>query len=78
MRLPNDFARCDGLLPKLTELNGKALIAWVLDCPRRDDCARYCQNERDDPSAFYSYISHHHGADETCADFIQENTNDES
>jgi hypothetical protein len=75
MNLPNDIARCDGILPKDTILNGKPALLWSIDCPRRDECARYCQQERDDPDALpgtYRYTAHYHAPAHDCPDFVRE------
>jgi hypothetical protein len=73
MNLPNDIARCDGLLPKLTRLpDGTPALLHSIDCPHRDHCARYCQIERDDPMAILSYCSHHHAPNSPCPDYIPE------
>jgi len=73
MNLPNDIARCDGLLPKTVIMpSGAVGKAWIYDCPKRETCARFCQTQRDDPYARTSYGEHHHAPAETCLDFIQE------
>ena len=72
MKLAKDIARCDGLLPKHTQLNGRPITLLSIDCPRRDSCARFCQNERDDPEGRYSYIGHNHGPADVCPNFIAE------
>ena len=72
MTLSNDIARCDGLLPMLTQHNGKPMTLWAFDCPRREKCARYEQLWRDDPAIAgeLDYISHFHAPGDTCPDFI--------
>ncbi len=73
MILPNDVSRCDGLLPKLTQLDGKPMILWANDCPKREQCARYCQMERDGdwiPGRLIPYTSHHHAPGDECPDFM--------
>lgn len=54
MRIPNDIARCDGLLPKNTDINGALVRLWSIDCPHRNTCARYLAAETDDPAAAFA------------------------
>ena len=72
MILPRDIDRCDGLLPKPNVLNGKAHTLWAIDCPKREQCARYQSIFRDDPTHRYNYAVHFHDQNSPCADFIQE------
>jgi hypothetical protein len=73
VKLPNNFARCDGLLPKVVTMpNGMAGKLWVIDCPKRDTCARFLQMERDNPGQLYAYTTHIHGPADACPDYIHE------
>lgn len=75
MSLPNDIARCDGLLPKTTWNGQDKITLWANDCPKRDQCARYLQGERDMESgdtAWHPYTTHNHKPSEVCPDFIQD------
>ena len=73
MNLPNDIARCDGLLPKKTLLNGKGVLLWAIDCPKREDCARYQQIWRDgDAGGRLPFVSHFHAPTDDCPTFIEE------
>ena len=73
MNLSNDIARCDGLLPKNTQIDGKPMILWAIDCPKREQCARYQQIWRDDPAKVMPFTAHFHGPSDSCPDFIEEN-----
>ena len=77
MKLAKDIARCDGLLPKHTQLNGQPIVLLSIDCPRRAECAHFCQNERDDCEGRYSYVAHKHGPKDVCPDFIAEQAEQE-
>lgn len=76
---PNDLARCDGLLPKLTRMpNGAEGILWSVDCKQRETCARFVDFQRDvetgfngDPDAHRTYLAASHGPDEACPTFVQ-------
>ena len=73
MNLPADIARCDGLLPKKTLLNGKEVLLLAIDCPKREDCARYQQIWRDDGSnSRLPFVAHFHAPTDDCLDFIEE------
>lgn len=73
MDLPNDFARCDGLLPTVTKMPNDMLgTLWSIDCPVRETCARYLQIERDNPEAIYTYAVHSHSQDKKCPSYIKE------
>jgi hypothetical protein len=73
MKLSNDIARCDGLLPKSTHLpDGTPVLLYSIDCPHRDNCARFCQTHRDDPTAHLSYCAHHHAPTSPCPFYIPE------
>jgi hypothetical protein len=74
MILPNDVSRCDGLLPKLTQLDGKPMVLWANDCPKRESCRRFLAMEAEswnyNPHA--NYTTHHHAPGDECPDFLQE------
>lgn len=75
MNLPNDIARCDGLLPKQVRFHDSIIPAWSIDCPVRERCARYRQLVSRDPESMSSHIpfvAHFHAATEPCPDFIEE------
>ena len=76
MTLPNDVARCDGLLPKKVIMpNGAEGVLWSIDCHKRETCARYMQLvERDDGEgvSMRSYLSHFHKPTDKCPDYIKE------
>lgn len=75
MSLPNDIARCDGLLPKKIVINdaGITMNLWSIDCPMRETCLRYLAMETDNPDSplgTYSYSAHYHAPSETCPDAL--------
>ncbi len=78
MKLPNDIARCDGLLPKKCIMpNGAEGVLWMIDCPKRESCARFLQLERDmnlGPEHIdqLSFTSHYHKPTDKCPDYIKE------
>ena len=73
MNLPNDIARCDGLLPKgVTMPDGTPGVLWSIDCPKREECARYQQIWRDGDRVVSYGVTHFHKPTEPCPDFIQE------
>ena len=73
MNLPNDIARCDGLLPKKTLLNGEEVLLWAIDCPKREQCARYRQIWRDGGAGSrLPFVAHFHAPADECPTFIAE------
>ena len=75
MNLPRDIARCDGILPKKTLLNGKEGLLWSIDCPKRETCARYCQfahRDTEETTNYTPFVAHFHAPSETCPDYIHE------
>lgn len=73
------FAHCDGLLPKLTHLDGKPRLLWAIDCPRREECARYLAMIRagEAGETCFFELTHYHAPDVACPDFVAEVVADE-
>lgn len=66
--LSKDIARCDGLLPKGTIMpDGSPAVLWSIDCPMRETCARYTQQETGN-----SFGVHFHQPEDACPDYIKE------
>jgi hypothetical protein len=79
MNLPNDVARCDGLLPKVVNMHGRSIFQWSIDCPKREQCRRFLAMETDNPESpigTYSYGFHDHAPGDECPDFLMETTNE--
>ena len=77
--LPDDIARCDGLLPKNVRMPSGAMgVLWSIDCKQRETCARFVAFERDadlyvedGPELRRTYPAASHGPDEACPTFVQ-------
>jgi hypothetical protein len=72
MKLARDIARCDGLLPKETLLNGKPQVLWSIDCPQRERCVRFLAHMTDIETSQtlpVSFVAVAHAPDEECRVF---------